>query len=78
MPTLKLEHLAGTDDEKLANLARAIATDEGVTADVARFAVRNLINARAALTRLATSLDVPVEVAAVAREGLVLLEDETT
>lgn len=73
-PALHLDSIAHSVEERIGNLQRALATDDSTAADTARWALRNLVIAREALTELAKFADPVVE--RLANEGLQVIEDE--
>ena len=75
MSAIRQDNVSRDPDVRIQNILTATAGETGDLADLVRWLAHNLQHNRAALTTVATCLDVPVWVAQRAREALVLLEE---
>jgi hypothetical protein len=77
-PTLTLGEIAASDDERIANVAKAMAHERGEAGSTARWALREWAGARAALVALREAIYsdafTTAEVLEVIAEGLTLDE----
>lgn len=74
MSPLRLDNESTDPDARIANLLAAVSRDDSPEADVARWALRNLQNHRAALKAIRDRSN-PHVIHQLAREGLTLIED---